>query len=391
MKIGFVSDSLTSSAGGIFEIERSLALALRDLGQEIVAWGIRDDRWDVDGALWGTIECRLMALSGPRSFGFARGWVGDLVDAGCDVLHLQHLWMYPSVVLDRWHAKTRRPFLVTPNGMLEPWTLRHSGWKKKLAALVYEKRMLGRAACLQANTVREIADIRDFGLSNPVCLIPNGVNLPGDVIQPIEKREEKTLLFLGRLHPKKGLANALRAWANCSGREGWCFVVAGWDQGGHEAELKALCRELNVPFSSGEVGSMREGDGSVQFVGPAFGAAKDELMRSADAFILPSYSEGLPMAVLEAWAHRLPVLMTSACNLPEGFAAGAALETNANEAAIGDGMRMLFGLNDEERKAMGRAGRMLVEERFTWGEVAAQMKEVHEWLAGGGPRPGCVE
>ena len=110
----------------------------------------------------------------------------------------------------------------------------------------------------------------------------------------------------------------------------------------------------------------------------------------ADAFVLPSLSEGLPVAVLEAWSYGLPVLMTEACNLPEGFAAGAALPIGTDRAGIAAGLRRLFALSDAERRDMGARGRALVRERFTWASVGAQMAAVYQWVLGGGPPPSCV-
>jgi poly(glycerol-phosphate) alpha-glucosyltransferase len=95
-----------------------------------------------------------------------------------DICHLQTLWMYPSVALLNWHKKFKKPYLVTPNGMLEPWALANSGWKKRLAGFFYEKRMLTSAACLQANTLKEADDFRAYGLRNRIEIIPNGVDLP---------------------------------------------------------------------------------------------------------------------------------------------------------------------------------------------------------------------
>ena len=401
MNIGFVSDSLSTTAGGIFEIERSLALHLRGLGISVTAWGVRDEPWERVADEWDGIECRLRERSGPRIFGYVPGLVSDLVDSDCELLHLQHLWMYPSVAVHRWHRRTGRPYLVTANGMLEPWTLSRSKWIKRAAALCYENRMLRSAASLQANTEKEAADFRAYGLRNPICLIPNGVALPEvSSSEPLRQRSggPRVLLFLGRLHPKKGLVNALRAWAEVmgeeargTGREAWQFVIAGWDQGGHGDELKALCRELGLDYSDNPSGNSDSASPApVIFNGPAFGKEKDALMRKAEAFILPSFSEGLPMAVLEAWAYGIPVLMTDHCNLPEGFTAGAAIRIGTEVPGIAGGLRELFQGSPGDLEAMGGAGRTLVEEQFTWPKVAAQMKEVYEWMLGGGIWPGCL-
>jgi poly(glycerol-phosphate) alpha-glucosyltransferase len=118
---------------------------------------------------------------------------------------------------------------------------------------------------------------------------------------------------------------------------------------------------------------------------------KEECYRACDAVVLPSLSEGLPMGVLEAWAHGKPVLMTPQCNLPEGFAAGAALRVEGSVAGMEAGLRTLWGMSRNELAGMGERGRDLVARRFAWGNIAREMKGVYEWILGGGPRPGCVE
>jgi glycosyltransferase involved in cell wall biosynthesis len=304
--------------------------------------------------------------------------------------------------------------------MLDPWAVRNSRWKKRLAHLWFEGAHLRDAACIRALCESEAQSIRAYGLKNPVCVIPNGIDLVDAEMLKTEtlKGEKKTLLFLGRLNPKKGLVNAIKAWktardqgSEIRGQEDeWQMVVAGWDQGGHEAELKRLCTELGLAYTDipaaefvdestteperptplGTSGRARRSSPTVIFVGPAFGETKDALLRRASAFILPSVSEGLPMSVLEAWSYRLPVLMTEHCNLPEGFAADAALRIGTDVESIAEGMRLLLRSPVSDLRSLGDHGRQLVSERFTWPQVAAQMKEVYEWVLGGGPKPGCV-
>src|SRR5262249_11454272 len=147
----------------------------------------------------------------------------------------------------------------------------------------------------------------------------------------------------------------------------WHLAVAGWDQLGHEGELRRLAEELAL------------GD-SVAFLGPLFGVEKSRCFASASAFILPSVSEGLPMVVLEAWSHGLPVLMTTHCNLPEGFRAGAALKIGTAPAPILAGLDLLAHLPEDERHTMGRNGQQLCRERFSQAGSSETMRAVYRWL-----------
>ena len=158
----------------------------------------------------------------------------------------------------------------------------------------------------------------------------------------------------------------------------WQLLIAGWDDGGHQEGLKVLCEELGI-------------SDSVSFLGKRFGAEKDELLRSVDAFILPSFSEGLPMSVLEAWAYGLPVIMTGFCNIPEGFEAAAALMVEPTPESIAAGLHQLVDMSDVDLQIMGRNGRSLVEEKFAWPKIAASMKQTYEWCLAGGNPPECIE
>jgi glycosyltransferase involved in cell wall biosynthesis len=129
---------------------------------------------------------------------------------------------------------------------------------------------------------------------------------------------------------------------------------------------------------------------SVHFVGPQFGTCKDATLRAAHAFILPSLSEGLPVAVLEAWSYGIPVLMTLECNLQEGFVAGAAIELQTETASIARALLSLFRMSAWERNDIGQRGQRLVKERFSCERIAAEMRAVYAWLLGAGSRPACV-
>jgi poly(glycerol-phosphate) alpha-glucosyltransferase len=239
-----------------------------------------------------------------------------------------------------------------------------------------------------------VASFRAYGLKNTVCVVPNGVDLPpmdsGAPRHPRFPAGRKVLLYLGRIHDKKGLVPLVSGWAQArSANSDWILAIAGWDQGGHAAELKRQATELGVTWADGTVGD--SSNASIQFLGPQFGKDKESCYASCDAFVLPSFSEGLPMVVLEAWSHAKPVLMTSACNLPEGFAAGAALRIEPTSQNVAGGLRGLFGLPTDDLRAMGAKGRALAESKFDWRTVAAQMASVYEWVLGGGAKPDCID
>jgi len=390
VNVGILTTSISRQSGGLLWAVRSLALNLSEAGCRVKIFAGKDSDTESDLQHWKALDVTVITRRPPKFFGYMPTIVSALHDAELDLLHTHGLWMYPSVAALRWQGKGRRPCVISPHGMLDPWALGNSAWKKRLAGWLYENTHLRRAACLHALCAAEYRAIRDYGLDNPVAVIPNGVDLPDlSIVRPQPEwaadlpTDSRVLLFLSRIHPKKGLTNLLHAWARVrrqvtpAAEPWWRLVIAGWDQGGHQAQLERLVEELGL-------------DSSVHFVGPQFDAQKAASLARADAFVLPSLSEGLPMAVLEAWSYRLPVLMTPQCNLPEGFEAEAAIESAPEADSVADGLRKLFELSEAERLAMGEQGRRLVEQRFTWPTVAARMCAVYAWVLGRGPQPECV-
>ena len=388
-QVTLLSSSVSRKAGGLFGSMRGLATATMNQGVLIKIVSLNDEFTKQDLCTWGGIPVSAFPILGPKFFGYSPDIRLALINAESDLIHTHGLWMYPSFATAQWSRNLNKPYIVTPHGMLDPWAVKNSYWKKKLAGLIYEDVNLRGAACIQALCEPEFHAIRAYGLKGPVAVIPNGIDLP-DLKTDLPdadwsenfSSDSKVLLFLGRLHPKKGLDILLKAWAKAH-KQGvtrgdlWQLVIAGWDQGGFRAELEQLAYELGI-------------DDSVHFVGPQFDVAKASSFSRADAFILPSLSEGLPIAVLEAWSFARPVLMTPNCNLPEGFAVGAAIRIEPDAESVFDGLGSLFSMCDSERLEMGARGRELVEKQFTWSRVGLAMAEVYRWVLGRGPRPDCI-
>lgn len=388
IRAGLLVASVSRMGGGVSESVRRLGLALQTepIGVEVLS--LIDEWTAADAPAWRPLALHLAATRGPRSFGYSRELLRQMLSLDLDVLHVHGIWMYPDLCTVRWQARTRRPYVVSPHGMLDAWALAHSRWKKTLAHALYAGALLRSAACLRALCVAEAEAMRAYGLRSPICVVPNGTDVQtaaSTAPPPWEGRIERgrrVLLYLGRLHPKKGLPKLLLAWQRASRissseARNWSLAIAGWGPGGHETELKTLARDLGL-------------EDSVCFLGPLFEQSRNAAYGHASAFVLPSLSEGLPMAVLEAWSHALPVLMTAQCNLPEGFSAGAALEIGPEPASIAAAICELRLMTDAERGEIGARGRNLVQERFAWPRIAADTHAVYRWLLGGGPPPACV-
>lgn len=382
MKTASTITSLSRRSGGLFDGVRYLHQAqLRQPGVEITVLGVIDSFTAEDLPKWAPLPALAFPVVGPLQLAYSPALRRKLLDIDVDLVHAHGIWEYPSAAVSAWHRKYRRPYLISPHGMLDPWAVNNSGWKKRWAWRLYEKNHLENAFCIRALCQAEADAIRTFGLRKPICIIPNGIELPSmperkagaaSSFEPFA-RGRKVLLYLGRIHPKKGLAPLLRAWKaalDSSAASGWILALAGWDQSGHETELRAIVTDNGL-------------QDAVTFLGPRFGEDKAAHYRDCDAFVLPSLSEGLPMVVLEAWAYGKPVLMTSECNLPEGFAAQAALRIQPRSESIVTGLQQLFALNDADRQAMGARGSELVKSRFTWPKIAADMTAVYEWMLGG--------
>jgi poly(glycerol-phosphate) alpha-glucosyltransferase len=385
-----LTQSVSRQAGGTFEALRGLSAALHHPPErEVRVFGLEDQATAADLDAWRPVPIDVSTVRGPRSFGYSPNLAPRLSGAPIDILHVHGLWMFTSIAARRWSVRRQAPYVISPHGMLDSWALKQSRWKKRIVSALYELKHLRRAACLHALCDAELEAIRAFGLRNPVCVIPNGVAaVDRRMSQRAQWRREvpenaNVLLYLGRLHPKKGLENLLLAWSQLkdSGDKAtlsWYLVIAGWDQGSHRATLEAIALRRGIRDR-------------IRFVGPQFGMEKDATFSSSDAFILPSLSEGMPITVLEAWAYGLPVLMTPQCNLPEGFARDAALPLEPSPEGIARQLSALFAMSDDRRRQLGGQGLNLVRTRFHWAIIANQLESVYRWVLGVGPQPDCVQ
>ena len=377
MKVLQIVQGISNEADGVAVFVRGLAAELRRQGH-VCDVLTRDD-------------CRVEMENG-------RGDAGSLSrverEKGreYDVVHVNALW---SPWLHRMAKEARKAgckIVWSPHGMLTPWALKNKWWKKALGLALYQWWDLRKADLLHVTAQSEVEDVRRLGLKNEVVVAPLGVEIRDKRLEIRDKRVEsrdkrvdggaRTLLFVSRVQRKKGLPMLLEAWAKIrdkreeirdkreesrekSVEEGWVLKIAGPDQNGHTAELKEQAKRLGI-------------EDSVQFLGPVYGEAKDELYASADLFVLPTHSENFGSVVVEALAAGCPVVCTKGAPWSELETEKCGWWCDTSAEGIEGALRDAMSLSDDDRRAMGENGRRLVEAKYTWEAVGKKMLAAYE-------------
>lgn len=317
--------------------------------------------------------------AGWRTFAPGRDAFSDTVEQVTGrhgVVHDHGLWLPSNHAAAQAARRAARPFVVSARGMLTPWSLEQSRAKKRAAWALYQHRDLKSAALFHATAESEAEDIRRVGLRQPIALIPNGVELPEGYGTCRPEGASRQAIFLSRLHPKKGLLNLIKAWAQVR-PEGWKLVLAGPDADGHRAEIE---RAIDVAGLAG----------TVQFMGTVGDDAKWDLYRRADLFVLPTFSENFGIVVAEALAAGIPAITTTGAPWQDLETHECGWWIDIGVEPLVEALREAVARSDQQRRAMGQRGRALVETAYSWAHVAEQMESVYSWLLGQGTKPDCV-
>jgi poly(glycerol-phosphate) alpha-glucosyltransferase len=290
------------------------------------------------------------------------------------ILHMHGMWTYVSRVAGALRDLWRCPLVLSPHGSLELYALAMSSVKKMLAMRLYEQRNVMTASLLSALSNQEQESIRAFGYAGRIAIIPNGVmravQCSEGEIADFRIRHSiapgmRVVLFLSRIARKKNLPLLLGTFArNLKLRPDWVLLIAGSDEDGHLREVRELVRELGI-------------EASVRMIGSVSGKEKACAFTSAAVFALPSHSEGLPIAVLEAMEYGKPVLVTDGWALPVTTLSNFGWRVPGKEDTYGVALLDAMNRSDDELKSMGCAGRALVRENFEWDSIARQATSLY--------------
>jgi glycosyltransferase involved in cell wall biosynthesis len=252
--------------------------------------------------------------------------------------------------------------------MLSDWALKAGRWKKRVAWTVYQRGDLQTASLIHVTSSQEAEEVRAVGLTPPIAVIANGVHVPNKIEARVRVGDQRTALFLSRIHPKKGILNLIRAWGHVRPRN-WRLMIAGPDDKGHAGEVRELARQEGIADA-------------VQLIGPVEDAEKWAFYADADLFILPTFSENFGLVVAEALGSGLPVITTTGTPwsaLPT-HRCGWWVEPAVQPLAAA--LQSATTLSDEERRQMGARGRTLVQKEYSWQKAAQEMLEAYRWVLG---------
>ena len=291
------------------------------------------------------------------------------------LVHIHEIWHYPGFAAARAARRHHIPTVISFHGDLDEWRLRYKRLKKAVYLRLVQNRAIRAAAALHALTAAEKARIRQLGYVQPLFVCPNGADLPDAADLPgdadsndaaFRKRfpqlaGKPTILFMGRIHPMKGVDLLAHSFADLARRfPDARLLVAGPDQDGAQAPMESILR----------AGGVRD---RVTFAGTLTGPDKQAALRQSQLFVLPSYSEGFSTAVVEAMAAGLPVVISEQCNFPEAARHSAGLVVPTDSAALTSAVSALLA-DPALRCQMANNARALIAARYSWPAIANAMR-----------------
>lgn len=287
MKVIHFIAGIDKTEGGTTEYMRLLSSELKNHIELIVATGNSSNPIEIDG-----VKIKFFNTGILNWFSMIKEFSSFLKKEKPNLVHINGIWNPQNFVFQKAAEKLGIKVILSPHGMLEPWILSNNPWKKKIGMFLYQKKAIQRVSYIHATATMESVSITALGFKNPICIIPNGIDL-SDIKHFKTCYGTRKMVFLSRMHPKKGIELLLEAWRNSNTIE-WTLEIAGNGDEKYIENLKQSAQDLK----------------NVRFVGAKYGESKWDFLRSADVMVLPTYSENFGIVVAEALAVGVPVITT---------------------------------------------------------------------------------
>ncbi|HRK61104.1 MAG TPA: glycosyltransferase [Candidatus Omnitrophota bacterium] len=299
-------------------------------------------------------------------------WVQSSLEAIAnryDLIHNHGHWLFGNYCARLVASKFRKPLMISPRGMLDPWSFDLKAMKKKVAWGLYERKNLEAATIFHATSHMEAESIRRLGLKQPIAVLPNGVdcNSPFASSEYV-KQKKKVLLFLSRIDPKKGLERLFSIWQRQEAKfADWELVIAGDGEDKYLRKLKASARKKGI-------------GARIRWVGFVEQDAKKKLYRNASLFVLPTFSENFGNAIGEALSFNIPIITTSGTPWDDVQKERCGWYVENNEEAIEAALIEALQTSVVNLTEMGKRGRQLIERKYSWFKVADEMAQTYLWI-----------
>lgn len=381
MKLIEVVPTLEHEASGPSYSVPRLASALGELGHEVQLMSAGGQTVSVHGPVrHSRFERDLGGVPVLRTLEMSNGLAAALRQAApaADLIHSNGLWTLPTLY-PGWAAKAAgRPLVISPRGTLSPVALRRSAWRKQVFWRLAQRPVVAQAALLHATSEAEYLDMRRFGLTQPVAVIANGIDLPPHAEAGVARAAPlRRLLYLGRLHPIKGLEALLAAWGRAAPDfPDWELRLVGPAEDGYDLRLRNMAARLDLP--------------RVTFAGPSYGAAKAAEYLAADLYVLPSLSENFGMSVAEALASSVPVVVTTGAPWAGVVAEDCGWHVPPDVGGLEGALRQAFAATPDRLRRMGERGGAWMKRDFSWEGIGRKMEAAYRWVIEGGRAPDTV-
>lgn len=379
MKICIFTSSIDKNNGGPSRSVPILAKGLSIVGIDTALFTCSSPKMNTH--LLDNSEVTLKVVSSTISFDELEK---EILSGNYDLIHGQNLWDPLYYKMAKIARKYKIPYMMTPRGCLEPWAYKGQGFvknlKKKIAMFLYQKKDLQNAACILATAQMEADNIRALGIKSPIAIIPNGIDVSEYKCRTIDDKPfiKKQILFLSRIHPKKGIEFLINAWALLKEKyPDWNVVIAG---NGEEFYIN----QLNTMISDYRL------EECIKIIPPVFGKEKYKLYCESSLFVLPTYSENFGMVIAEAMSCGIPCITTNGTPWQElnekniGWCIDISQENllQTISTAIDLGQDILFD--------MGQRCSEHIYNTYQYTQVALKNKYVYEWVVNGGEKPNYI-
>lgn len=371
MKILTFITSISLSAGGPSRSVPMMAKGLANNGVDITLMTVKSEDMNIHAIENSNVKLKILEkkydIKEVEKF---------IITEKFDIIQVQSIWdpRYHKIKIIADRHKI--PFISTPRGMLEPWSLEQKKWKKKLALLLYQFKDLQTSACIFTTAELEAKHIRELGIKAPISIIPNGIEIESYQCRTSIKDVKKQVLFLSRIHEKKGIELLLDAWKSISNiNQEWELVISGNGDENYIASLKEKIINLNI-------------QNNTRIIPPTFGKAKYLLYCESSVFILPSYSENFGMVIAEAMSCGVPVITTN--NTPWKVINGGCKYNmdyqqmgwciDLNKENIIATLKEAISMDKNTLYEMGQLSSRFIKENYDYKSVAKKVKTLYEWI-----------